>query len=380
MKESIEIKNAGPLRNIRIDHVKPFTVLIGNSGSGKSVLMKTLMLMRYIYKMMNIRSALKNSGVKSPFRLHIKTLLHDDLINYFGPGKDGEVVYTVNDKYTIRITKGRLDTKDAERILSPDLMFLKESWVTDMRSAIPMWLDKRGALPDASFYFKETAEDFNKALDCVNQLDLPFLGMNMKVHASGRKRKVYLSPINGGYGSIELRHTSSGMQSSTPLLTLAEYFSNKFSFKDAMQRSIVSYIYMQDSLKHFRPDMEFSDMPRVVHMHIEEPELSLFPDAQCDMIEQLVKTVRNPADDHSVELTMATHSPYIVNFLNVLLRHPAEYPAALRGEEMGVYRLYDGELQNLMSLTRDNKWIVDTRDLSETMTGILDQYRHLNSR
>ena len=147
-----------------------------------------------------------------------------------------------------------------------------------------------------------------------------------------------------------------------------------------MQRSIVSYLYMQDSLRHFRPDMEFSDMPRVVHMHIEEPELSLFPDAQCAMIKQLVKTVRNPADDHSVELTMATHSPYIVNFLNVLLRHPAESPAALRGEEMGVYRLYDGELQNLMSLTRDNKWIVNTRDLSETMTGILDQYRHLNSR
>ena len=69
MKESIKIKNLGPLRNIEIDNIKPLTVLIGESGSGKSLLMKTLILFRYIYKMLNIRWYLRNSNVnKSRFK------------------------------------------------------------------------------------------------------------------------------------------------------------------------------------------------------------------------------------------------------------------------------------------------------------------------
>lgn len=379
MKESIEIRNAGPIRHILIDDVKPITVMIGNSGSGKSVLMKTLMLMRYIYKMMNIRSALKNSGIKSPFRLHIKTLLHDDLANYFGAGKNGEVTYTVNGRYTIRIANGRLDTKAAERISSADLVFLKESWVTDMRSTIPMWLDKRGALPEASFYFKETAEDFDKATDYVTDLRLPFIGMSMLVRKTGHKRKILLSPDNDSYAPLELRHTSSGMQSAVPLLTLATYFSKEFSFKDAMQRSIVNYLYMQDSLMKFRPDIEFSDMPRIVHLHIEEPELSLYPEAQCLMTEQLIGILNTPAD-RSMGLVMATHSPYIINYLNVLLRRPEEEISSIKGEKLAVYRIYDGQLHNLMSRTQEGKWIVDTADLTEPMNRILMQYRSLNSK
>ena len=378
MKESIEIRNAGPISHLRIEEVKPVTVFIGNSGSGKSVLMKTLMLMRYIYKMMNIRSALKNSGIKSPFRFHIKSLLYDDMANYYGSGKNGEVTYTVDGKYTIRIIKGRLETKGAEKIDSKDLVFLKESWVTDMRSTIPMWLDKRGALPDASFYFKETAEDFDKATNSVSSLSLPYIGMKMQVQKSGVKRKIYLSPDNESYSPVELRHTSSGMQTSVPLLTLAEHFAKEFSFKDAMQRAIVSYLYMQDNLMKFRPDLEFNDMPRIVHMHIEEPELSLYPDAQCIMTEQLVSIV-NSASDRKMGLVIATHSPYIINFLNVLLRRPAEDTASISGDDMAVYRIYNGNLNNLMSKTSEGKWIVDTSDLTEPMTRILTQYRSLNS-
>ena len=56
MKESIRIKNMGPLRDVYIEDIRPMTILIGESGSGKSLLMKTLILFRYIYKMLNIRS------------------------------------------------------------------------------------------------------------------------------------------------------------------------------------------------------------------------------------------------------------------------------------------------------------------------------------
>ena len=74
MKESIIIKNFGPLKEVEIDDIKPLTVFIGKSAGGKSIIMKVIVLMRYIYKMVNIRSYLKNDenhpfSIQAPFQL-----------------------------------------------------------------------------------------------------------------------------------------------------------------------------------------------------------------------------------------------------------------------------------------------------------------------
>ena len=80
MKESIIIKNVGPLKDIRIEDIKPLVVFIGKSASGKSTIMKIVILMRYIYKMVNIRSYLKHAKVtRSPFKLRFDSFLHDGL-------------------------------------------------------------------------------------------------------------------------------------------------------------------------------------------------------------------------------------------------------------------------------------------------------------
>jgi predicted ATPase len=49
-KESLIIKNFGPVKEAEIPDVKPFTFLIGESGSGKSTILKVLAMMRHIYK------------------------------------------------------------------------------------------------------------------------------------------------------------------------------------------------------------------------------------------------------------------------------------------------------------------------------------------
>ncbi|MDE6486380.1 MAG: ATP-binding protein [Muribaculaceae bacterium] len=380
MTESIIIKDAGPLRHVAIDRISPVTLLIGESGSGKSVFMKALLLMRYIYKMLNIRATLKNAGLKSPFKLNLSSLLKDDLALYFGPGKSGEIQYSTHDgRYTLRIANGKLITKEAENISAPDLVFLKESWITEMRSAIPMWLARPGAFKEAGFYFKETADDFDKALDAVTDLAMPHIGMHMRVKRVNDKRRVMLAPDNATYDALELRNASSGMQSSAPVVALTRYFAREFSFKDALKRSIVDYLFQQDRLTHYRPDIEPADIPRIVHMHIEEPELSLYPSAQCAMMEDIVKTALNPAADRSLSIIMATHSPYIVNYMNILLSLPHTDPAALSGENLGIYRIADGQLQNLMARTPAGRWIVDSTAFTEPMTDILSRYRSLNS-
>lgn len=63
MEESIIIRNFGPIKEVEIYNIRPLTVFIGESGSGKSTIMKVIVLFRWIYKMVNIRSYLKHANI-----------------------------------------------------------------------------------------------------------------------------------------------------------------------------------------------------------------------------------------------------------------------------------------------------------------------------
>ena len=66
--------------------------------------MKVIVLMRYIYKMVNIRSYLKNAKItRSPFKLRFNSLLHDGLKGMITA--QTEIYYTVEingNKYTLK--------------------------------------------------------------------------------------------------------------------------------------------------------------------------------------------------------------------------------------------------------------------------------------
>lgn len=80
MIESITIKNVGALRNVHIPEIKPLTVLIGNSASGKSTLMKIIALMRYVFKRLSIRAYIKNADIdKTVFYIRFRDLLRDGM-------------------------------------------------------------------------------------------------------------------------------------------------------------------------------------------------------------------------------------------------------------------------------------------------------------
>lgn len=383
MKESIFINNVGPLKNIELEDIKPLTVLIGESGSGKSTLMKIIVLMRYIYKMLNIRSYLKNSGVsKSPFKLMIKSLISDDLTLYLDDNKEAYIRYavTVNGhEYMVEYKNGDLNTKGASDIPNEDLYFMKESWISESRSAIPMWKAKAASNKKAElgFYFHETLSDFEKATDAVRDLPLSFIGMDMHVEGQNGKRKYFLKPQDESYDPIELKYASSGMQTVTPLAALVHYFARDYSFKDAGRRSILDYLYEQDKLSSFRPEMEIMDLRKQVHVHIEEPELSLFPDAQCKLIDFIVKEAfYDKSADREMGVMMATHSPYIVNFLNLLIRRDGNELAngvSLNEQQVEVYEIVEGCAVPLKTL--EDRPLIDTRLLSDPIANIYTEFK-----
>ena len=387
MKESIIIKNFGPLKEVEIDDIKPLTVFIGKSAGGKSITMKVIVLMRYIYKMVNIRSYLKNAKItRSPFKLRFNSLLHDGLKGMITA--QTEIYYTVEingNKYTLKYTNRGLQSDI--NIPDKDLIFFKEAYVSGMRSLIPIWASKAVSVKgeNLGFFFHETFNDFNDATDVIKEQKLEYLNLKMKVRKSGNRPKLFtIESLQNDAVPIELRYASSGIQTSAPLVAIVHYFAQEFSFKDAFQRSVLNYLYKQDLLTKFTPGINRNKLGKYVHIHIEEVELSLAPEDQRAFMSNLVEEVfHKNKKDRKLGLMVSTHSPYIVNHLNVLLRAGyfekarENYPF-LEKDDIAVYRVNEGKIISLMATDNDTgEYVINALDMSDTMERIFEEYESM---
>ncbi|WP_300726181.1 AAA family ATPase [uncultured Rikenella sp.] len=382
MQEFIRIRNFGPLKEVEIDPIQPFTLFIGPSASGKSTLLKVVALFRYLFKMKNIRSYLKHAQItKSPFRFRIDSNLRncgleqmvtsDTLVEY-GFKFEGR-------EYAIKYAGKQL--KLGEDLPINFLSFYKVSFISENRTILTKLSNNvRGR--DLGFYFNETYGDFDEATDVVQQLNLDYLDFKFDVRKGNNgKKKYFITPADQTYKSVELKNASSGLQSSTPLMVIAHYFAKNFSFQDAFLRSVLSYLFESGQLTKFQPQIELKDMEKYIHMHIEEPELSLYPPAQRGLIESLVKECfREPGKDRQLSLMIATHSPYILNYLNVLLRayqKKDEGHVYLNPDKVAVFHVSEGRIICLNSTTASGESVIDAYVLTEEMAEIARLYKEL---
>ena len=383
MKEYITIKNFGPLADIEDMEIKQFTILIGESASGKSTLMKVAAMMRYLYKMVNIRFYLRHSNIsKSPFRIRLGTMMERQGMGKM-LSKESVLVYRMemNDgtQYEIRIEGGKATFPSA--IKKNHLIFCKNSYISENRNIIPTWTQKAWKNKGATlgFYFHETNDDFGSASEDDKVVDLDYVGMKMIIsHPKGKPTRYQIVPVDNSHTPIELTEASSGIQTSVPIALIINYLANQFSFKDAFNRSVMSYLYEMDNLSKFKAVSEPTVLPKVVDIHIEEPELSLFPDAQCKLIERIIYSAIHASADRVLNVMLATHSPYILNYLNIVLNRKDERLAKLTTENLAVYRLYKGKPQNLVAKDDKGRDIVDSFDLSEMMSAIYQEFIQLS--
>lgn len=386
MTESIHIKNFGPLRDVKIDDIKPLTVLIGDSASGKSTLMKVVALMRYIYKRANIYSYLKNADVSDRPRSFINLigemqpmLTHETKINYTVHMPNGG-------NYTHLLDRNGIQFDDIG-INKADMVFFKEAFVAETRSIIPTWSLYGARFPgaDLGYYFNETFRDFSEATDRIKEQSLDYIGMKMEVKTEPTRKHFLISPNDGSHEVFELEHTSSGIQASVPLMTIMRYFAHEFSFTNAFRRSVLDQL-SDDDISQFRPEINLKDLKKYIHLYIEEPELSLDPQTQCLFVNDLIHQAfyrgdnKRPDDGRRLGLMFATHSPYILNHLNVLLRASyyeqarKQYPY-IKPDEIATYRMDGGKAYSLMATDNlSGHTVIDTIDLSDTMEDIFNAY------
>jgi predicted ATPase len=376
MNEYLCISNFGPIDYVELKDIRPFTVLIGESGSGKSTVMKVLSLFRWLYKRENLRSFLHASGFRqTTIRTRFRSLLKVSGIDEFLKGTT-EIVYR-RDNYEMVFRHGVL--KLGGIIKKENLSLEKVSFISDKRAMIPDFLNHKSEVRVASYYLQDTFENFLLAKDVIKSLSIDYLGIQLRVEriAGIDYYKVY--GLDDSF-KISMQNASSGMQTVLPLSMIVEYFSRHFNAVESINKALFKYTADTDRLQDFRAVKNLGDFSsQCVHLMIEEPELSLYSESQLHLIDFLVR--RCFLEDHSYKMTLmlATHSPYIVNYLNLLIRR-AEVSNYDNGEwmpfaDVDAYEIVAGTAVPI-KLDGEQK-LVNAKSLSEPISDIYRKYNQL---
>lgn len=242
---------------------------------------------------------------------------------------------------------------------------------------IPDFLENKIEKKNANYHLQDTLENFLLAADSIRQLPLDYLNVELKIEKSNKGDKYLIKSTNGTPCSIQLRNSSSGTQTVTPLSLIVEYFAKKFDSQKSMNSSLFSYLQDNDKLNVFNTAKNIGEIQsKNVHLFIEEPELSLYPESQKHLIDFLINRCFMSEHPYNMTLMMATHSPYIVNYLNVLIRRSENQERAfVKPENVNVYEIFEGCAGELKTL--NGRPIIDTRSMSEPITEMYTEFNSL---
>lgn len=365
MSDYLQIKNFGPIKDAKIE-LKPFLVIIGGQGTGKSTIAKVLTICQELFWYIKILEESKD--ILQPFQIF-------GIADYF---QQNSYIEFKKDSITIVYEAGKFTLTDSSCPDKEELLNKCKNLIYDeiKRTASSMGVASDEALDEfiktntlfmtgnrgTSFYipaernlagtlsnvlanilmtriplplpFLNYLSFFEKARNEFPVYDLPFLPVTYKV-VNG-KEGVIVSK-DGKEEILPLNHCSSGIQSLLPMLMILDFCIKKELFD--------SYV-------------------------IEEPEQNLFPDNQLAVLRYLIERMKQM--DFKSCHTITTHSPYLLSGINISLLAGALAPQFteevnrivpdrfhLKPGTVGAYALGDEE--------------VYCKDIINPLTGTIDQ-------
>ena len=252
----------------------------------------------------------------------------------------------------------------------------------------------------------------------MNILDL---GMRYYYDPDKLKNKDRIEHINGTTYDIPLSNSSSGLQSVTPLIVMLQYYSNQYfaeydikkSFEqESKVKQLRSALTREVALAQYKPNYkeeEVSDLvaqfnadlrkgePNVLGIFeayehtfdrliipnratfiIEEPEQNLYPNTQVALLEAILRLC-NSGRTHGCTIT--THSPFLINYLNVLIARYNKHifdKVCIDPSELSVFATEDGRVTNMLQEnSKTGEFSVNAEDLVEAMRYMYDEYHEI---
>lgn len=247
------------------------------------------------------------------------------------------------------------------------------SYISDKRNIIPDFLaDTVPADKISNFYLQETFDDFKIALRDFEEIEIPSIKISVEKKSSkyGKYELLVKDGENSSPYEIKLENSSSGMQNIIPMYIVIQYFATTFDMTESAKNTIRKYMFNADIIDQYAknvPTFNLADIKQKnLHIHIEEPELSLYPDGQIQLLKDLVQVCYHNKTENDISMIISTHSPYIMNGLNLIIKNKD-----LDFNDIAAYQVKDGYVFSLM---RPSNCIVDTRALSDPIGRIYQEY------
>lgn len=410
------IRNIGPIKEAEIE-LKRFNFIIGPQSSGKSTIAKILSTCSWVEKEVATtmdEHAVANVGafralmeefhkMKDYFDENAEILYETEVIRIYLKGD----IFDVKLKNQEQYHREKICYIPSERnsVTLPELQGF-EFGQTNLRSFLFDWFNAR------EFYGKD------------NKTDILNLGVRYYYDPNEQKYKDRIEHINGKTYQIPLSSASSGLQSVVPLQIMLQYYSSQYfetfasktSFDSdvkirMIQARVIDKYVLSTLYPGFNPDdrkrliAEVNDRihrvdpeaRRLLNLYqkesdrltvpirtsyiVEEPEQDLYPFTQIDLLEAIVKLC---SVDKQHKCTITTHSPFILNYLNVLIER---YNRGLNDrvninpDELGVFSTNDGRLIDIMQVNaKTGEKSVNAEDLVEAMRYMHQEYREIKKK
>lgn len=405
MKQLV-IKNVGPIRQVDIK-LNRFNFFIGPQSSGKSTVAKILSSCMWLEK--EVLTTLNDKVIADGAAFVRLVESFHKIEGYFEDSSfvqyDTDFISIMYSDKDIKITRKENEDYHREKICYipaernmvtlPELQGF-EFGHTNIRSFLFDWFNAR------EFFV------------AGNKTDVLNLGVKYYYDSEQSKIKDRIEHVNGRTYQIALSSASSGLQSLTPLLVMLQYYTDEYFRSYHEKASFNTYnrtrkadVFLYDKyvLNKVKPNFTEEERANLLekirngilkgnHSYhkllynyhtalynlktpekssfiIEEPEQNLYPSTQMDLLDLVVELCNGERKHHC---TITTHSPYILNQLNLLVKRfdvGATDCATLNWEEISVWAVKDGEVRDLKV---QNAHLINPEYLSEPLDRIYEEY------
>ncbi|MBT0817918.1 AAA family ATPase [Campylobacter lari] len=376
--KKLKIKNFGPIKDINIE-IKPFTILIGKSGSGKSILMKLIysfdIIINNLTLLINNKQYSENIFGENKIEFDLNEIGRifniceiDDFFN-----NDTEIIYTsINN--TIEVQNNKVVIFYNTQIVS------EQVFISDLRYIIPDILSYNF---DRSIRISEilnnTMEYFLRGLkfnDNSYKLEMFNIELLQKLNKVTNdfllQTKDYI---------INYKNASSGVKSASIIEVIISYL-----LKETSQERKINL------------DIPSKPQAQQTNIFIEEPELSLFPEHQKEILHFILKSFLS----HTLEETeikynklnfiISTHSPFILYYLSNILTgiqlHKQEnlftmgkiekiIPKELLRLDINDIEIYKLEEGTIASILDKKEYFINTQEMDKTAEILSNDYTDL---
>ena len=311
----IVVRNFGPIEQAEVE-LKRVNIIIGPQSAGKSCLLKVACYCTWVEKRIQIAQSadslkqISQSPDSPKGCLHFCYLL-EQFHRLKGYMRGDSYISYESDCMAFSYAQATgtfgFRWKDARwEYLRPRVSYIPAE--RNMVAAIPNWFEVK--LPDDNI--RSFLQDWDAARKSFPKVEVLNIGVSYRYDTSNGADKVVVD----GAAELDFSNTSSGLQAVIPILVHLSHLTCiecGQSSPASIQKLDEDRQFLEKIPKEFDEERrsrvaESFTQPQRCEIFLEEPELSLFPPTQAQLVDWLLEHVAKEENS----LSVATHSPYIL--------------------------------------------------------------------